>query len=132
MIITSVNFQLHKLTHFLLHDTQVTNKASEPLVYQTGKGGLANSHLSGGCHHYSDRAAILDLCLALTTFDSKASFTCHTCDTGSPFIQFHPKDQSPRPTAGYKPATYGPSDHAGDEILSRFSLQPDSLVYAYM
>jgi hypothetical protein len=34
-----------------------------------------------------DRAANLDLCLALTTFSSEGSFTCHTyCDTGPLFL----------------------------------------------
>jgi hypothetical protein len=34
----------------------------------------------------SDRAANLDLCLALMAFSSEGSFTCHTnCDTGPPF-----------------------------------------------
>jgi hypothetical protein len=33
-----------------------------------------------------DRAANLDLCLALAAFSSEGSFTCHTyCDTGPPF-----------------------------------------------
>jgi hypothetical protein len=32
MIITNIKFQLRKLTHFLLHDTQVTDKASGPLL----------------------------------------------------------------------------------------------------
>jgi hypothetical protein len=33
-----------------------------------------------------ERAANLDLCLALTAFNSEGSFTCHTyCDTGPPF-----------------------------------------------
>ena len=40
-----------------------------------------------------DRAANLDLCLALTTFNSEDSFTCHTyCDTGPPFLRSYPKD----------------------------------------
>jgi hypothetical protein len=40
-----------------------------------------------------DRAANLDLCLALTAFSSEGSFTCHTyCDTGSPFLRSYPKD----------------------------------------
>jgi hypothetical protein len=35
-----------------------------------------------------DRAANLDLCLALTAFSSEGSFTCHTyCDTGPPFLR---------------------------------------------
>jgi hypothetical protein len=35
-----------------------------------------------------DRAANLDLCLALTAFSSESSFTCHTyCDTGPPFLR---------------------------------------------
>jgi hypothetical protein len=37
-----------------------------------------------------DRAANLDLCLALS---SEGSFTCHTyCDTGPPFLWSYPKD----------------------------------------
>jgi hypothetical protein len=40
-----------------------------------------------------DRAANLDLCLALTAFSSEGSFTCHTyCDTGLPFLRSYPKD----------------------------------------
>jgi hypothetical protein len=40
-----------------------------------------------------DRAANLDLCLALTAFSSEGSFTCHTyCDTGPPFLRSYPKD----------------------------------------
>jgi hypothetical protein len=40
-----------------------------------------------------DRAANLDLCLALTAFSSGGSFTCHTyCDTGPPLIRSYPKD----------------------------------------
>jgi hypothetical protein len=40
-----------------------------------------------------DRAANLDLCLALTAFSSEGSFTCHTyCDTKSPFLRSYPKD----------------------------------------
>jgi hypothetical protein len=40
-----------------------------------------------------DGAANLDLCLALTTFSSKGSFTCHTyCDTGPLFLRSYPKD----------------------------------------
>jgi hypothetical protein len=35
-----------------------------------------------------DRAANLNLCLALTAFSSEGSFTCHTyCDTGPPFFK---------------------------------------------
>jgi hypothetical protein len=35
-----------------------------------------------------DRAANLDLCLALTAFSSEGSFTCHTyCDTGPLFLR---------------------------------------------
>jgi hypothetical protein len=42
---------------------------------------------------FGDRAANLDLCLALTTFSSEGSFTCHTyCDTGPPFLRSYPKD----------------------------------------
>jgi hypothetical protein len=38
-----------------------------------------------------DRAANLDLCLALTAFSSEGSFTCHTyCDTGPPFLRSYP------------------------------------------
>jgi hypothetical protein len=41
----------------------------------------------------SDRAANLDLCLALTAFSSEGSFTCYTyCDTGPPFLRSYPKD----------------------------------------
>jgi hypothetical protein len=40
-----------------------------------------------------DRAANLDLCLALTAFSSEGSFTCHTyCNTGPPFLRSYPKD----------------------------------------
>jgi hypothetical protein len=40
-----------------------------------------------------DRAANLDLCLALTAFSSEGSFTCHTyCDTGPPFSRSYPKE----------------------------------------
>jgi hypothetical protein len=40
-----------------------------------------------------DRAANLNLCLALTAFSSEGSFTYHTyCDTGSPFLRSYPKD----------------------------------------
>jgi hypothetical protein len=39
-----------------------------------------------------DRAANLNLCLALTAFSSEGSFTCHTyCDTGPPFLRSYPK-----------------------------------------
>jgi hypothetical protein len=41
---------------------------------------------------YGDRAANLDLCLALVAFSSQGSFTCHTyCDTGPPFLRSYPK-----------------------------------------
>jgi hypothetical protein len=41
----------------------------------------------------SDRAANLDLCLALTAYSSEGSFTCHTyCDTGPPFLRSYSKD----------------------------------------
>jgi hypothetical protein len=40
-----------------------------------------------------DRAANLDLCLALMAFSSENSFTCHTyCDTEPPFLGSYPKD----------------------------------------
>jgi hypothetical protein len=40
-----------------------------------------------------DRAANLDLCLALMAFSSEGSFTCHTyCDTGPPFLRLYPKN----------------------------------------
>jgi hypothetical protein len=40
-----------------------------------------------------DRAANLDLCLALTALSSEGSFTSHTyCDTGPPFLKSYPKD----------------------------------------
>jgi hypothetical protein len=40
-----------------------------------------------------DRAANLDLCLALTAFSSEGSFTCNTyCDTGPPFLRSYTKD----------------------------------------
>jgi hypothetical protein len=40
-----------------------------------------------------DRAANLNLCLALTAFSSEGSFTCHAyCDTGPPFLRSYPKD----------------------------------------
>ena len=58
-----------------------------------------------------DRAAKLDLCLALMTFSSEGSFTYHTCcDTGLRFILSHLKDQQPRHTEVFKPPTYGSSD----------------------
>jgi hypothetical protein len=41
----------------------------------------------------SDRAAHLDLYLALTAFSSEGSYTCHTyCNTGPPFLRSYPKD----------------------------------------
>jgi hypothetical protein len=41
----------------------------------------------------SDRAANLDLCLALTPFNSEGFFACYTyCDTGPPFLRSYPKD----------------------------------------
>jgi hypothetical protein len=40
-----------------------------------------------------DRAANLDICLALTAFSSEGSFTCHTyCDMGPLFLRSYPKD----------------------------------------
>jgi hypothetical protein len=40
-----------------------------------------------------DKAANLDLCLALTAFSSEGSFACHTyCDMGPPFLRSYPKD----------------------------------------
>jgi hypothetical protein len=42
-----------------------------------------------------DRAANLDLCLALTAFSSEGSFngTCHTyCNMGHPFLRSYLKD----------------------------------------
>jgi hypothetical protein len=40
-----------------------------------------------------DRAANLDLWLALTVFSSEDSFTCHTyCDKEPPFLRSYPKD----------------------------------------
>jgi hypothetical protein len=40
-----------------------------------------------------DRAANLDICLALVAFSSEGSFTCHTyCDTGPPFLRSYPKN----------------------------------------
>jgi hypothetical protein len=40
-----------------------------------------------------DKAAKLDVCLALTAFSSEGSFTCHTyCDAGPPFLRSYPKD----------------------------------------
>jgi hypothetical protein len=40
-----------------------------------------------------DRAANLDLCLALTAFSSEGSFKCRTyCDTGPPFLRSYSKD----------------------------------------
>jgi hypothetical protein len=39
-----------------------------------------------------DRAANLDLCLALTAFSSEGFFMCHTyCDMGFPFLRPYPK-----------------------------------------
>jgi hypothetical protein len=41
-----------------------------------------------------DKAANLDLCLALTAFSSEGSVMCHTyCDTGLPFLRSYPKDR---------------------------------------
>jgi hypothetical protein len=46
----------------------------------------------------SDRAANLDLCLAMA-FSSEGSFTCHTyCDAGPRFIRSHPKVWHLHPT----------------------------------
>jgi hypothetical protein len=40
-----------------------------------------------------DRAANLDLCLALTAFSSEGSFMCNTyCDKGTSFLRSYPKD----------------------------------------
>jgi hypothetical protein len=40
-----------------------------------------------------DKAANLDLCLALTAYSSEGSFSCHTyCDTGPPFLRSYQKD----------------------------------------
>jgi hypothetical protein len=40
-----------------------------------------------------DRAANLDLCLALAAFSSKGSFTCHTyCNMGPPYLRLYPQD----------------------------------------
>jgi hypothetical protein len=40
-----------------------------------------------------ERAANLDLCLALTAFGSEGSFTCHTyCNMGPLFLRSYPKD----------------------------------------
>jgi hypothetical protein len=40
-----------------------------------------------------DRAANLDLCLALVAFSCEGSFICHTyCDTRPPFLRSYPKD----------------------------------------
>jgi hypothetical protein len=41
-----------------------------------------------------DRAANLDLCLALTAFSSEGSFMCCVtyCDMGPPFLRSYPKD----------------------------------------
>jgi hypothetical protein len=42
---------------------------------------------------FDDRAAYLNLCLALTAFSSVYSFMCYTyCDTGPPFIRSYRKD----------------------------------------
>jgi hypothetical protein len=41
-----------------------------------------------------DKAANLDLCLALTAFSSEGSFTSHTyCNTGPPCLRSYPKEQ---------------------------------------
>jgi hypothetical protein len=56
--------------------------------------------LSSGCHKIGDRAANLDLCLALMAFSSEGSFSGHTyCDTGQ---RSHPKNRHPRPTVGFE------------------------------
>jgi hypothetical protein len=40
-----------------------------------------------------NRAANLDLCLALAAFSSEGSIKCHTyCDMGPPFLRSYPKD----------------------------------------
>jgi hypothetical protein len=58
-----------------------------------------------------DRAANLDLCLALMAISSEGSFTCHTyCDTALRFIRSHPKDRHPRSTVGFELSTHGSSD----------------------
>jgi hypothetical protein len=55
-----------------------------------------------------DRAANLDLCLALMAFSSEGSFLCHTyCHKGPQYIQSHPKNRNPRPRMGFKPGTQG-------------------------
>jgi hypothetical protein len=39
-------------------------------------------------------------------FKSKGSFICHICCNMGPWFIFpRPKDRSPHPTAGFKPAT---------------------------
>jgi hypothetical protein len=60
----------------------------------------------------SDRAANLDLCLALVSFSSEGSFSYHTyCDAGLQFIRPHPKDRhGPYPTVGFVPGTQGSPD----------------------
>jgi hypothetical protein len=59
------------------------------------------SNFSAAVSITGDRAANFDLCLALMDFISEGSVTC---DTG-PQLRSHPKDRSPRPTAGFEPAT---------------------------
>ena len=57
-----------------------------------------------------DRAANLDLCLALMAFSSEGSFSCYTCcHTGPRFIRSRPKDMYPSPTIGCEPGTQGSS-----------------------
>jgi hypothetical protein len=46
-----------------------------------------------------DRAANLNLCLALMALSSKGSFSCHTfCDTGPRFVRYHRGTGTPRPS----------------------------------
>jgi hypothetical protein len=49
--------------------------------------------------------------LDLMAFSSEGYLTCHTyCNTGPRFIRSHLKDQYPRPTMGFEPATQGSSN----------------------
>jgi hypothetical protein len=57
--------------------------------------------LSGGCFHYSDSSANLDLCLSLVAFGSEVLFCATPTATGLLFIQSHPKYRHPRPTVGF-------------------------------
>jgi hypothetical protein len=97
---------------------------------------LSNFQLSGGCHHKMitrDRAANLDLCLALMASSSEGSFSCHTyCNTGPQFIRSHPKDQHPHPTVGFEPGTQGSSDLCASALITAPRRQCDLHHFSYL